>query len=100
MGIENQVLIIRFNELKIMHAVCIWKDKNGFYSFISNQELQRTGHRTAEGAVRKYYPDCSTIASIDPQTYVKTGSSEIAAAKSYRGSELMASLDPRMSTDL
>lgn len=100
MGIENQVFIIKFNDLKIMHAVCVWKDKNGFYSFISNKELQRTGQRTAEGAVRKFYPDCSTIASIDPQMYVKTNTSEMSVAKSYRGSDLMTNLDPRMSRDL
>jgi len=53
-----------------------------------------------EETIQAQSGDCSTIASIGPQTYVKTGSSEIAAAKSYRGSELMASLDPRMSTGL
>jgi hypothetical protein len=101
MGIENQVLIIRFSGMKIAHAVCVWKDKNGYYSFISNQELQRTNQRTAEGAIRKFYPDCQGLASIDPHAHVRdSGSSEIASAKSYRGADLMTNLDPRGSSNI
>ena len=102
MGIENQVFVIKFSDLKIAHAVCIWKDKNGYYNFISNQELQRTSQRTAEGAIRKFYPDCQALVSIDPRTYARdsSGSSEIANAKSYRGADLMTNLDPRFSSNI
>jgi hypothetical protein len=101
MGIENQVLIVRFSGLKIAHAICIWKDRSGYYNFISNQELQRTGQRTVEGAVRKFYPDCQGLASIDPRTYARdSGSSEISNVKSYRGADLMTSLDPRFSSNI
>ena len=101
MGIENQVLIIRFSGMKIAHAICIWKDRNGYYNFISNRELQRTGQRTAEGAVMKFYPDCQGLASIDPRTYTSdNGSTEISNAKSYRGSDLMTNLDPRSTSNI
>ncbi len=100
MGIENQVLIIRFSGMKIAHAVCIWKDKNGCYSFISNQKLQRTSQRTAEGAIRKFYPDCQALVSIDPRTCARdSGSSESSNAKSYHGAGLMTNLDPRLSSN-
>ena len=102
MGIENQVIVIKFSDLRIAHAVCIWKDRNGYYSFISNQELQRTSQSTAEDAIRKFYPDCQALVGIDPRTYARnsSGSSEIANAKSYRGAGLMTNLDPRFSSNI
>ena len=101
MGVENQVIVIKFRDLNIMHAVCVWKDKNGFYSFISNQEFQRTGQRTVEGAVRKFYPDCAAMVVINPKTYVRSSpSSGISSARAYRGSDLMTNLDPRISAGL
>lgn len=101
MGVESQVLIIRFSGMKIAHAICIWKDKKGYYNFISNRELERTGQRTVEGAVMKFYPDCQGIASINPRTYVRDNSStELSSAKSYRGSDLMTNLDPRSSSNI
>lgn len=101
MGIENQVFVIKFSDLKIAHAVCIWKDRNGYYSFISNQELHRTGQSTVESAIRKFYPDCQALVSIDPRTYAgNSGSNEISSAKSYRGADLMTNLDPRFSSNI
>jgi hypothetical protein len=102
MGIESQVIVIRFSGMKIAHAVCIWKDGNGYYSFISNQQLERTRQRTLEGAIRKFYPDCQSFVSVDPHTLAAadSGSSEISRVKSYRGADLMASLDPRMSVGI
>ncbi len=101
MGIESRVLIIGFKDLRMAHAVCIWKSSDGFYSFISSRKLQRTGTRTVKDAIMKVYPDCDSIASIDPQTYTRDSlASEISPAKSYRGAGLMAPLDPRMSSDI
>jgi hypothetical protein len=101
MGIENQIFVIRFSGMKVAHAVCIWKDKNGYYNFISNRELQRTGQRTAEGAIRKFYPDCQDLISVDSRTYASDSSStEISIAKSYSGSDLMTNLDPRRSVGI
>jgi hypothetical protein len=101
MGVENHVLVIRFRGISVAHAICVWKGKNGLYSFISNRELHHTGQRTVEGAVRKFYPDCETIASIDPKMYSTGGSGRgISAARQYRGAGLLTNLDPRFSAGL
>ena len=101
MGIENQVLIINFNGIRLAHAICIWQAKDGTYSFISNRELYRSGQRSVEATVKKFYPDCNTIASIDPKMYLKNCDvSDMASAKSYIGADLMADLDPRRAVDL
>lgn len=60
-GISNHVLIIRFEGLKIAHAICIWKGEDGLYNFISNQEIYHTRKGALEDAVKKYYPDCCKI---------------------------------------
>lgn len=99
MGIENQVLVVRFSELRMAHAICIWESYDGTYNFISNRELCRSGQRTVEAAIKKFYPDCCGIASLDPRMYVTHGPcSGVSGAKPYAGSELMALPDPRMST--
>lgn len=62
MGIPNEVLLLRFEGLKnILHAICIWKNKDGTYSFMSNQKLHHTGKHNIEEAVKKFYPDCEKI---------------------------------------
>jgi len=66
LGIANKVIIIKYRDLKIMHAICIWKSENGAYSFISNQELCSSGVKTLEGAVKKFYPDCEKIFTQRP----------------------------------
>lgn len=38
--------------------------------FTSRQALQRAGQRAVEGAVRKSYPDCQGLASMDPRRSV------------------------------
>ncbi|MBN1526269.1 MAG: hypothetical protein JW919_01610 [Candidatus Omnitrophica bacterium] len=65
LGIDSNVVIIKFQGLNIRHAICIWKDKDGTYSFLSNKELQRTGQRDIRGAIRKFYPDMESIAFLD-----------------------------------
>ena len=70
MNIRNEVIVIRFRDLRIAHAVCAWKDAGGRYSFMSNRELIRTGERTLEGAIKKQYPDCDSMVKADPQMYV------------------------------
>ena len=61
MGIPNQILILKFRNLKIAHAICIWQDTDGLYSFISNQELFHTRKDNIKQAIKKFYPDCETI---------------------------------------
>ena len=66
MGIRNDIIIIEFEDLKIMHAVCIWKNESGLYSFMSNQELFSTRKPSIEEAISKFYPDWKKIIYTDP----------------------------------
>jgi len=60
MGISSNVLIIRFRGLNMGHAICAWEREDGYYNFISNQELMYTRCRTREELLLKFYPDyCS-----------------------------------------
>lgn len=64
-GREGQMIIIHFRGLNIAHAICIWKEENGLYSFLSNRKLHRTGERSIRNAISKYYPDWKSITFID-----------------------------------
>ena len=64
-GIKSDVLILKFRGLSVLHAICIWKDKAGKYSFISNRELYRTGKSDIQEAVATFYPDIETISYAD-----------------------------------
>ncbi|MDP3786622.1 MAG: transglutaminase-like domain-containing protein [Candidatus Omnitrophota bacterium] len=61
MGISSSVVAIMLNDWEFAHAVCIWKEKDGTYSFISNQEIRRTGENTMDGAIKKFYPAAKKI---------------------------------------
>jgi hypothetical protein len=65
MGISGKVVVIRFEGLNIMHAVCVWKGEDGTYNFISNKELVYSRETSVESAIKKYYPDCESIENID-----------------------------------
>jgi len=69
MGISNKILVLKFRDLKIKHAVCAFKDKNDLYSFISTRELFRTREDTLQGAIKKFYPDCEKIIKRSPRIY-------------------------------
>lgn len=60
-GISSNIAIIKFNGLSTSHAICIWRNKNGKYNFISNGHLYKSKAPTLEGAVEKYYPDWDKI---------------------------------------
>ena len=64
-GIRSDVIIIKYKGLNIMHAVCIYLDKNGTYNFISSRELTRTRERSVQAAIAKYYPDYETITYVN-----------------------------------
>jgi len=102
MGIENRVLIIKFRQLTMSHAICIWKDRDGAYSFISNRELCRTGRKTVGDAVKRYYPDCIEVCDLDPQPFIKSDfkTAAPAARKPYTAAGPMTSLDPRLYASL
>jgi len=61
LGIKSDVVVIKFRGLKLLHAICIWKEKTGSYNFISNQELCRTGKTDIREAIAKFYPDVESI---------------------------------------
>ena len=60
-GIKSDLVIIKYRELNIMHAICMYKEADGTYSFISNSELKRTGELNFTDAIAKYYPDWKKI---------------------------------------
>ena len=61
LGVDNDILIVKFASGRIAHAICAWKDKNRNFSFISNKKLFHTGEKTIECVIEKYYPDWETI---------------------------------------
>jgi len=60
MGIQSDILIIKFTGLNQQHAICIFKEGDN-YSFISNQELIRTGAATLKEAIQEQYSDWESI---------------------------------------
>jgi len=61
MGISSQIVVIAFKDLNVFHAITVWQDKRGSYSFISNKEIYHTEESSLEEAVAKIYPDWSRI---------------------------------------
>jgi hypothetical protein len=76
LGIANKVIIIKYRGLNIMHAICIWRNEDGTYNFISNQELICSGIKTIEGAAKKFYPDCERIFTQRPDGMIVALNSE------------------------
>ncbi len=73
-GISSEVVVIKFRGLSVFHAVCVFREADGTVSFISNTELYRSGKRTTQEALKKFYPDLESIIPF----------SKIAQSKSYR----------------
>tara|TARA_B100000315_G_C14566337_1_gene583138 strand:- start:1382 stop:1864 length:483 start_codon:yes stop_codon:yes gene_type:complete len=65
MGISNDILVIKFKDLNLTHCICVWKDKDGTYKFISNRSLQNTGKYEIKAAIEKFYPDWEKITFTD-----------------------------------
>lgn len=61
MGISGSVAVIVLKDLYSSHSVCIWMEKDGTYSFISNREIYHTGEKTPEDAIKKVYPASKKI---------------------------------------
>lgn len=73
LGYAADILIVKFNRLNIGHAICIFKDNQDAYSFVSNKKLTSTGKKTIEEAIDKFYPDWESIIFTDPdKEYTKT----------------------------
>lgn len=98
MGVANEVILIRFKKLSIAHAICVWKNGDGNYNFISNRELYRSGKKTIEELVKKYYPDCEAIASIDPKMYIDSSESlaDDRSGDRYTDCQPIVVMDPRL----
>ena len=72
-GIKSEVIIIKHRGLNIMHAICVYKDKDGVYGFISNNELQHTGELDLTCAVAKFYPSWEKImVANEKRDYMET----------------------------
>jgi len=70
---ENYVIIVKFSGLYTRHAICVFREKNGSYSFISNKKMFRTGQKSVRSAISKYYPDWEEITfSTHSKKYFKT----------------------------
>jgi len=60
-GVRSDIAIVSFKGMDTSHALCVWKNKDESYSFISNRKLYRSGKSTLEDAVGRYYPDWNKI---------------------------------------
>ena len=82
LGIKSDVVIIKFRGLNVLHAICIWKEETGSYSFISNCELTRTGKADIQQAIAKFYPDVESIIYTDQNMrFTKSAPVIIASSK-------------------
>ena len=70
-GISNDIVIVKFRDLNISHAICIWKNPSGSYDFISDRRLHRSGQERIEDAVERYYPDWEKIIFVDQNKRLK-----------------------------
>ncbi|MCX5680694.1 MAG: hypothetical protein NT079_00090 [Candidatus Omnitrophica bacterium] len=61
MGIKNKVIILKLKGSPADHAACIWKNNDGTYSFISNEELYKTKETIVADAIAKFFPECYKI---------------------------------------
>lgn len=59
LGVENNVYVLNFRGIKTKHAICIFKEKDGTYSIISNKEIFKTREADLKVALKRYYPDCN-----------------------------------------
>ncbi|MBN1527029.1 MAG: hypothetical protein JW919_05575 [Candidatus Omnitrophica bacterium] len=68
LGIKSDIVIIRFKDLKVAHAICAWK-YGKYYSFMSTRQLYETNATSIEEAVEKYFPDWQKIIFTDAKKH-------------------------------
>jgi hypothetical protein len=61
LGTPNHITAIYFSDEIAGHVICMWQEKDGTYSFMSNQEIHRSGQPTAEAAIKKFFPGARKI---------------------------------------
>jgi len=65
MGLRNEIIIIKFEGIRIMHAICVWKNADGVYSFLSARKLHRTDKKNLLQVIEKNYPDWEWVTFVD-----------------------------------
>ncbi|MDD5634449.1 MAG: transglutaminase-like domain-containing protein [Candidatus Omnitrophica bacterium] len=58
-NIDNDIVLVEFKGMNVAHLLCVWKNQDGTYSFISNKKLYNTGEEYLSDAIAHFYPDCS-----------------------------------------
>lgn len=66
LGIPSTILVIKFKDTDIRHAICLWKDENGSYDFFSSKDLVHTGEKDVDAVLRRYYPTFESVAALTP----------------------------------
>ena len=59
-NLKNDIVIVEFEGMNLAHLICVWKNEDGTYSFMSNNKIHNTKKEYLSDAIRRYYPDCST----------------------------------------
>lgn len=67
----NNIVVVRFRQLKTGHAICAWRTGSGYYNFISGRQIYRTDKKCVEEAVEEYYPDWEKIVFLDSENTCK-----------------------------
>ncbi len=64
-GISSTVLVIKFKDTSIRHAICLWKDESGSYDFFSTKQLVHTGEKNMDAVMKRYYPSSENVSVLD-----------------------------------
>lgn len=69
-GIPNDLVLLKFRDLDVGHAICVWKGADGTYSFFTSLALKHTREPDLRKAISRYYPDWESIvfANVDQKT--------------------------------
>lgn len=65
LGISSTVLVIKFKDSNIRHAICLWKDENGSYDFFTTKKLVHAGEQNVDGVMKRYYPNSESVSALD-----------------------------------
>ncbi len=65
LGISSTVLVIKFKDTNIRHAICLWKNESGSYDFFSTKQLVRTEKKSVDDVLKRYYPYSESVSVLD-----------------------------------
>ena len=65
LGISNTVLVIKFKNTNIRHAICLWKDESGSFDFFTTKRLVHTGKKSVDDVMKRYYPTSDSAVALD-----------------------------------